>query len=667
MKTEIRPTILNVDDHAAGRYARTRVLRNAGFEVLEATTGAEALKLAANRKLQLVLLDVNLPDMTGYEVCRQIKAGEATSRILVLHVSAAFVQGSDQRRGLEGGADGYLAEPVDPEVLIATVQAFLRLRQTEEALRESEERFRGAFEDAPIGMGLVSADQRIFRANKSLGEMLGYTPEELADLCAPPISLVDGFQQDTPLFLQLFRGDNSTYKQEKRCLTKKGDALWLSLTARAIRNAEGEILHGLVMVENTTDRKLVEEQRTELLAAEQKARQQAELACRAKDQFLATVSHELRTPLGALLGWARILRTATTDPETSARALEAIERNAIAQAQLIEDILDLSSIISGKLNLDVKTVDLSTIVQAAVDSVIPAAEGKGVRLRVKLAQDVSYVKGDPNRLQQVIWNLVSNAVKFTPRGGQAEIRLEGVNSHVEITVSDTGQGISEEFLPHVFEAFSQEDTSTTRRYSGLGLGLSIVRQLVELHGGTIQAHSTGEGQGATFKITLPLATGDVGPSELEPEKKVQPAVSEQSPELPRLLSGLRVLAVDDTSDTREILGFILERAGAHVRLASSVKEALELLQGWQADLVIADIGMPEEDGYALIHQVRALKAEDGGLIPALALTGYASQQDRVQSIKAGFQAHLTKPVEPKELIAQAANLIAAGKKAFRQV
>jgi CheY-like chemotaxis protein len=290
-----------------------------------------------------------------------------------------------------------------------------------------------------------------------------------------------------------------------------------------------------------------------------------------------------------------------------------------------------------------------------------------VKVQVKLGQDVGYIKGDPNRLQQVVWNLVSNAVKFTPTGGQAEIRLEGVNSHVEITVSDTGQGISEEFLPHVFEAFSQEDTSTTRRYSGLGLGLSIVRQLVELHGGTIQAHSTGEGQGATFKITLPLATGDVSPSELEPEKKAPPAVSEQSPELPRLLSGVRVLAVDDTPDTREILGFILKKAGAEVRLASSVKDALELLQGWQADLVIADIGMPEEDGYALIRQVRALKPENGGLVPALALTGYASRQDQVQSIAAGFQAHLAKPVEPKELIAQVANMVEAGKKAFRQV
>lgn len=652
VKTAMRNMVLNVDDHEVGRYARSRVLRNAGFEVLEAATGAQALELAASRKPQLVLLDVNLPDMTGYEVCRQIRASSATARMLVLHVSATFVQGTDQKRGLEGGADGYLAEPLDPEVLIATVHAFLRLGQAEEALRESEERFRGAFEDAPIGMALVSTDQRVFQSNKSLCDMLGYAPEELADLCAPTLPLVEDLKEDTSLFAQLLRGDISIYKREKRCLSKQGTVLWLSLTARAIRNSEGEILYGLLMVENITERKMAEEQRSQLLAAEQKARKQAELANRTKDQFLATVSHELRTPLGAILGWARILRTGTTDQETLAHALEAIERNANAQAQLIEDILDLSAIISGKLTLNIQTVELPSIIRTAVDSVIPTAETKGVLVRVNLARESVSVKGDPNRLQQMVWNLLSNAVKFTSRGGQVEVRLERTNSDVEIRVSDTGRGISSEFLPYVFEAFRQEDASTTRKYSGLGLGLSIVRQLVELHGGTIQGNSAGEGQGATFKIKLPLAVTDAGSSGEGPAKATEP-----TPELPRWLSGIRVLAVDDTPDSREILGLILERAGAEVRLASSAKEALRLLESWRPSLIIADIGMPGEDGYALIHQVRALKPENGGMVPALALTGYASQQDRVQSFLAGFQAHMTKPVKPEELIAAAANLL----------
>ena len=657
----MKNTVLNVDDHDAGRYARSRVLRSAGFEVLEADTGAQALELATNRQPQLVLLDVNLPDMTGYEVCRQIKAGGATSRILVLHVSATFVQGTDQKRGLEGGADGYLAEPVDPEVLIATVQAFLRLRQTEEALRESEERFRRAFEDAPIGMALVNADRRIVRSNKALWEILGYTPEELADLCAPPIFPVDDLEKDTPLFSQLFGVEASSAKQEKQCLSKKGDVLWLSLTASAIRNSEGEILYGLLMVENVTERKLAEERQKQLLAAEQKARKQAELANRAKDQFLATVSHELRTPLGAILGWARILGTATTDPPTLARALEAIERNANAQAQLIGDILDLSSIISGKLSLNVQTVELPSIIRAAADSVIPAAQSKSVRVRINLAEDIGSIAGDPNRLQQIVWNLLSNAVKFTPSGGEVEVRLERVNSHIEITVSDSGQGISADFLPHVFEAFSQEDASTSRKHSGLGLGLSIVRQLVELHGGTIQVNSAGEGHGTTFKAKLPLAPTDASRSGEGPQK-----AAEAAREFPRFLSRIRVLVVDDAADSREMLGLILEKAGAEVRLASSAKEALKLVESWRPGLLIADIGMPDEDGYALIQQIRALKPQDGGMVPALAITGYASRQDRLQSILAGFQDHMAKPVEPDELIAVAADLVATANKARRQ-
>jgi PAS domain S-box-containing protein len=654
-------TVLNVDDHYPGRYARSRVLRSAGFEVLEATTGAQALELATNRKPQLVLLDVNLPDMTGYEVCRQIKAGGATSHILVVHVSATFVQGADQKRGLEGGADGYLAEPVDPEVLIATVQAFLRLRQTEEALRESEEHFRGAFEDAPIGMGLVNADGRIFRSNKSLCDILGYTSEELAELRAPPIFPVNDLDEDIPLFSRIFGGDARPDIQEKQCLNKQGEFLWLSLTARAIRNAEGQILHGLLMVENVTERKLAEERQKQLLAAEQKARKQAELANRAKDQFLATVSHELRTPLGAILGWARILGATTADSRTLARGLEAIERNANAQAQLIEDILDLSSIISGKLSLNVQTVELAAIIRAAVDSVTPAAQGKSVRVQVNLAQDVGSLTGDPNRLQQVVWNLLSNAIKFTPSGGVVQVRLERVNSQAEITVSDSGQGISADFLPHVFEAFSQEDASTSRRHSGLGLGLAIVRQLVELHGGAIQVYSDGEGQGTTFKAKLPLMAAEASRSGIEPQKAAEPAR-----EFPRLLLRLKVLVVDDAVDSRDMLGLILEKAGAEVKLASSAKEALKIVESWRPGLLIADIGMPDEDGYALIRQVRALKPQEGGMVPALAVTGYASRQDRLQSILAGFQEHMTKPVEPDELIAVAADLVATAKKAGRR-
>ncbi|HET6961033.1 MAG TPA: ATP-binding protein, partial [Terriglobia bacterium] len=499
MLTLTKTTILNVDDHEAGRYARSRALRNAGFEVLEASSGAEALQLVNSQRPTLVLLDINLPDMTGYEVCRQIKAASATSGILVLHVSATFVKGSDQKRGLEGGADGYLAEPVDPDVLVATVKAYLRLRSTEEALRESEERFRAAFEDAPIGMALVNFDHKVFRANKALSEILGCAPEELSGLSIDELGLPEEAEKSSMPLTQLFTGETDGYQLERRCRSKKRDVIWINLIGRAVRDSDGKILYGLVMAENISERKRSEEQRERLLAAEQKARSDAEAANRAKDQFLATVSHELRTPLGAILGWARILRNQTNDPKTTARGLEAIERNATVQAQLIEDILDVSRIISGKLRLLPQNVELTAVVRAAVDSIKPAVEARRIRLETKLNSPAVTVRGDPSRLQQVIWNLLSNAVKFSPEGGKVQLGLELAGPHhVEVTVVDAGHGIPAAFLPHMFEPFRQADASTTRRYGGLGLGLSIVKQLVELHGGTIDAVSEGEGKGATL-------------------------------------------------------------------------------------------------------------------------------------------------------------------------
>ena len=422
MLTLAKTTILNVDDHEAGRYARSRALRNAGFEVLEASSGAEALHLVNSKHPPLVLLDINLPDMTGYDVCRQIKAASATSGILVLHVSATFVKGSDQKRGLEGGADGYLAEPVDPDVLVATVNAYLRLRSAEEALRESEERFRAAFEDAPIGMALVNFDHEIFRANRALSEMLGYRPEELTDLSIDELGLPEETEKSSLPLRQLFAGEIDGYQVERRCRNKKRNVIWINLIGRAVRNADGKILYGLVMAENISERKRSEEERERLLAAEQKARSNAEAANRAKDQFLATVSHELRTPLGAILGWARILRNQTSDPQTTARGLEAIERNATAQAQLIEDILDVSRIISGKLRLIPQAVDFISVVRAAVESIKPAVEARRIRIETRLNAPAVSVRGDPSRLQQVIWNLLSNAVKFSPEGGQVQAR-----------------------------------------------------------------------------------------------------------------------------------------------------------------------------------------------------------------------------------------------------
>ncbi len=398
--------------------------------------------------------------------------------------------------------------------------------------------------------------------------------------------------------------------------------------------------------------------RDELLEREQAARAEAEEANRAKDEFLATVSHELRTPLNAILGWAHMLRNKKFDEATSARALETIERNAKSQAQLIEDILDVSRIITGKLRLDVQPIELAPIIEAAIDAVRPAADAKGIRLQVILDPRASPVSGDPNRLQQIVWNLASNAVKFTPKGGRVQVRLERVNSHVEIIVSDTGQGISEDFLPHVFDRFRQADASSTRHHGGLGLGLAIVRHLVEMHGGTVQAESEGEGKGATFIVKLPLI---VAFSDKLTAERAHPTTSGVTllDDVPRI-DGIRVLVVDDERDTRDLLRVMIEQLGGEVKTCASSGEALSLLRGWKPDVIVSDIEMPGEDGYEFIRKVRNSEVERERLTPAAALTAYARTEDRLRALSAGYQMHVAKPVEPAELAVVISSLVRRG-------
>jgi PAS domain S-box-containing protein len=386
---------------------------------------------------------------------------------------------------------------------------------------------------------------------------------------------------------------------------------------------------------------------------------EAQESSRLKDEFLATVSHELRTPLTAILGWAHMLRTGQYESGGGAKALETIERNARAQAQLIDDLLDVSRIITGKLRLDVRPVSPSSFIESAIESVRPAAEAKGVRVQKIMDTGVVSVAGDPVRLQQVVWNLLSNAVKFTPKGGRVQIRLERVNSHVEIAVADDGAGIAPEFLPHVFDRFRQADQRITRQHGGLGLGLSIVRHLVELHGGTVEARSDGEGRGSTFIVRLPVSpvyeSGEAG-------GRVHPAARDTLPtyHCPERLDGLRVLVVDDEPDTLEMLKYGLAECGAEVTVAGSAREAFAKLTASAPDVLISDIGMPEEDGYALIRKVRALAASDGGRVPAVALTAYARTEDRLQALRAGYHMHVPKPVELTELVAVLASLAGRG-------
>jgi PAS domain S-box-containing protein len=411
----------------------------------------------------------------------------------------------------------------------------------------------------------------------------------------------------------------------------------------------------LVFAEDLARRAATAIDNARLYREAQDARRSAEEASRLKDEFLATVSHELRTPLTAMLGWAHLLRVGNLDEQSAKNALETIGRNARSQSQLIDDLLDVSRIITGKLRLDVRQIDPSSFIEAAIEALHPAAEAKGVRLQKVMDTGVSSIAGDPARLQQVVWNLLSNAIKFTPRGGRVQVRFERIDSHVEIAVSDTGQGISKKFLPHVFDRFRQADQSTTREYGGLGLGLAIVRHLVELHGGTVRAESHGEGKGATFTVMLPLLTVyhlDAGVERVHP-KALDTTLS---PECPERLDGLKVLVVDDEADTRELLNVVLGRCGAEVTTAGSVVEALDLLERLRPDVLVSDIGMAGEDGYDLIRKVRALPAEQGGRVPALALTAYARTEDRLRVLRSGYQMHIPKPVELTELVAIVANL-----------
>jgi signal transduction histidine kinase/ActR/RegA family two-component response regulator len=389
-----------------------------------------------------------------------------------------------------------------------------------------------------------------------------------------------------------------------------------------------------------------------LFESEQEARRKAEEANRIKDEFLSTVSHELRTPLNAILSWVWLLSNGKLGGDESRRGLATIERNARAQGQIIDDLLDVSRIITGKLLLQVEPLNLIQIIEAALDSVRPAADAKEIRIESRLDPLAALAAGDPNRLQQVVWNLLSNAVKFTPRGGTVEVSLLRGEAHAAIRVRDTGAGISPHFLQHVFDRFRQEDSSTTRTHGGLGLGLAIVRHLVELHGGTVEAESDGEGRGASFTVFLPVAPElrlDAGAAAPERAAAAVSGAGEND------LRGLRILVVDDEADTREVLPALLESFGAEVRAVASTPEALAALPRFQPDVLVSDIAMPGEDGYALIRRVRALDGKAGDL-PAIALTAQAGERDRRRALEAGFQVHLAKPVEPRDLVAAVTSL-----------
>jgi signal transduction histidine kinase/CheY-like chemotaxis protein len=449
-----------------------------------------------------------------------------------------------------------------------------------------------------------------------------------------------------------------TFRKETIYYTADGTARYVDLVLSPVTDENGRVLFIAPTGTDITDRRRLADERERLLEAERAARVESERVGRMKDEFLATLSHELRTPLSAILGWSQILKRGGRDETDFAQGMEAIERNARAQTQLIEDLLDMSRIISGKVRLDVQRVCLVEVINAAVLAVAPAAQAKGLRVEKLLDATVGLANGDPNRLQQVIWNLLSNAVKFTPNGGTVQVKLQQIDSHLEVSVSDSGRGIKPEFLPFVFERFRQEDASTTRKHGGLGLGLSIVKHLVELHGGSVRVKSDGEGRGATFTIVLPISA--VAPSGSRQSRDLSSGKSREFAEFdPPDLRGVKVLIIDDDNDAREIIARILAETGATILGAASSSAGLEILQRERPHVLVSDIGMPEMDGYEFVRNVRSLPADKGGNTPAIALTAFARSEDRRRALVAGFQMHLAKPVEPAEFLTVCASLAGA--------
>jgi PAS domain S-box-containing protein len=587
--------------------------------------------------------------------------------------------------GREGFFRGYYSPLYDTQDQIAGGIAIIRditeRKRADAAAEEAHQRLTFHVENSPLAVIEWDSDFRVSRWSESAERLFGWAPEEVIGKHVGDWHFVfdedvDGVEQVTN---RQRLGAEFLGVQRNRNYTRDGSVLYCEWYNSVLHNESGQLISVLSLVLDVTARKLAAEERAQSLVREREARRQAEEADRLKDEFLATLSHELRTPLTSVLGWATLLRTGEVEEAHIPRAIETIERNARSQARLIDDLLDVSRIITGNLRLDLRPINLAPIVEAAIHALRPTAEAKNIQLKMEFDSESCLVKGDPNRLRQVIWNLLMNAIKFTPRDGSVSTRLGCVaqsptsdverqpamrnprseippdpSSYVRLTVKDSGEGIAESFLPFVFDRFRQAEGSISRKQGGLGLGLAVARHLVELHGGNIRAESGGPQQGSIFIVDLPLADERRDPArrqEREREIERRGAVRNVA-----RLEGIRVLLVEDDEDSRKLLGLMLKKQGAEVTSASSSAEALSAFGQILPDVVLSDIGMADEDGYELMRKVRALPADGGGLTPAIALTGYATRKDRERALSAGYQLHLAKPVEPADLVAAIARL-----------
>ncbi|MEH2307589.1 hybrid sensor histidine kinase/response regulator [Nostoc sp.] len=672
MQMEPKVNILLVDDKLENLLALEAILEKLGENLVRATSGEEALRCLLHQDFAVILLDVQMPGMDGFETATLIRNRGRSRHTPIIFLTAFSTSDQMLFKGYALGAVDYLLKPLDPNILTSKVTVFVELFKKTEAvkqqaaqlvamnaeLRQSEERLRSLSTCSPVGIFEIDTEGGCRYTNPRYQIICGLKAvESLEKSWLESVHPEDRERAVASWSAYIYEGRD--YSEEFRFQTAQGIIRWVQVRSSPMLSGQGELLGYVGTLEDITERKQAEEVRAQVIR-EQTARQEAEAANRMKDEFLAVLSHELRTPLTSMLGWSKILRSKKLDDKATSRALEAIERNAISQMQLIEDILDVSRIIRGQLRLNVSAVNLISVMEAALEAVRPLAEPKEIQLNTVLDTSVGSVYGDPARLQQIVWNLLTNAIKFTPKGGRVEVNLSIVcgeeqqtaQKYAQIQVIDTGIGISSEFLPKVFERFRQADSTTTRSHNGLGLGLAIVRHLVELHKGTIFAQSPGSGQGATFTVRLPLLQDNRGNRE---NREATGEISSSVASTP--LAGLKVLVVDDEADTRNLLSFMFEEYGAIATAVASVDEALAVLEQAKADILISDIGMSEQDGYTLIRKLRSLEPEKGGCMPAIALTAYTREEDRLEALSAGFQQYLSKPIDPNKLIAMVASVL----------
>ncbi|MEH2202604.1 MAG: ATP-binding protein [Nostoc sp.] len=530
-------------------------------------------------------------------------------------------------------------------------QEILERQRILEILRQSEERYRYLAEAIPQLVWTTKPNGECDYFNQNWCEYTGLTLEQslgsgwLAALHPDDVQRADKVWSDAVKNSTMY---NNEYRFKRAA---DGSYRWQLARGLPLKDEQGFVVKWFGTCTDIHEQKQILEERAHLLELEQVARAKAETANRIKDEFLAVLSHELRTPLNAILGWSKLLQTRRLDETKTSEALATIERNATLQVQLIEDLLDISRILQGKLTLNITKINLKSTVLSALQTMQLAAETKLIEVNTVFETSVGQIMGDSTRLQQVVWNLLSNAIKFTPRGGKVEVRLQETDGYAQIIVSDTGKGISADFLPFVFDYFRQADSTSTRNFGGLGLGLAIVRNIIEMHGGIVKADSHGEGQGAIFTVSLPLLPDE---SPMRTDKQNYPTFLATN-SLP--LNGIRVLVVDDDTDSRDFVAFVLEQDGAFVMAASSADEALQTLAEVKLDVLVSDISMPDMDGYMLIHEVRTRTPEQGGRIPAIALTAFARNNDYEKALKAGFQMHLSKPLNPEKLIAAIVKLM----------